>query len=255
MVTGLELFKEHFKGYSDHYVLIGGAACDLAMDAVGESFRVTKDLDIVLCLEKLTPEFVRLFWDFVKEGNYETRQKSTGKKLFYRFHSPAEKGYPFMLELFSRIPNALNDKRVGHLTPIPTEDDASSLSAILLNDDYYTFLQAGKIEINGVPVVRPEYIIPLKIKAWLDLTERKNIGERIDTRTINKHRADVFRLYRILVPDDIPRIDGQIADDLRQFASTVIEKCELPLTSYGYSRSIKSSTIIEEIRQAYGINT
>ena len=254
MVVGLEFFKEHFKGYEDHYVLIGGAACDLAMDAIGESFRTTKDLDIVICIESLTPDFISLFWDFVKAGNYEIRQKSTDKKLFYRFHSPAIKEYPFMLELFSRIPDALNFKGEGHLTPIPTEDEASSLSAILLNGDYYTFLQAGKTKTYGVPVVKPEYIIPLKAKAWLDLTQRKTAGEKIDTKTINKHRADIFRLYRILVPDDIPKIEGQIADDLRQFADTVITRSELPLNSYGYKRSTKSSTIITEIRQIYGIN-
>ncbi len=254
MVVGLGLFKEHFKGYEDHYVLIGGAACDLAMDAIGESFRVTKDLDIVICIESLTPDFISLFWDFVKAGNYETRQKSTDKKLFYRFHSPIKKRYPFMLELFSRIPDALKYKGEGHLTPIPTEEEASSLSAILLNNDYYAFLQAGKTKTYGVPVVRPEYIIPLKAKAWLDLTQRKAVGEQIDTRAINKHRADIFRLYRILVQDDIPKIEGQIADDLRLFTDTVIIKSELPLNSYGYNRSTKSSTIIAEIRQVYGIN-
>lgn len=32
MVIGLDLFVEHFRGYGDHYMLIGGAACDLAME-------------------------------------------------------------------------------------------------------------------------------------------------------------------------------------------------------------------------------
>jgi len=31
MVKGLEIFREHFRNYADRFVLIGGAACDIAM--------------------------------------------------------------------------------------------------------------------------------------------------------------------------------------------------------------------------------
>ena len=44
MVTGLELFKEHFRPYADNYVLIGGTACELALEEAGLPFRATKDL-------------------------------------------------------------------------------------------------------------------------------------------------------------------------------------------------------------------
>ena len=29
MVKGLDVFREHCKGFEDQYVLIGGAACDI----------------------------------------------------------------------------------------------------------------------------------------------------------------------------------------------------------------------------------
>ena len=35
MVKGLEVFREHFRNYADRYVLIGGAACDIAMTGAG----------------------------------------------------------------------------------------------------------------------------------------------------------------------------------------------------------------------------
>jgi len=50
MVNGLDRFQAHFAAYTDRYVLIGGTASSLAMEELGGSFRVTKDLDIVLCL-------------------------------------------------------------------------------------------------------------------------------------------------------------------------------------------------------------
>jgi hypothetical protein len=40
-----------------------------------------------------------------------------------------------MLELFSRQPDVLQVADGSHLTPLPVEEDASSLSAILLDND------------------------------------------------------------------------------------------------------------------------
>lgn len=47
MVRGLDVFREHFRAFSDRYVLIGGTACEIVMREAGLGFRVTKDLDIV----------------------------------------------------------------------------------------------------------------------------------------------------------------------------------------------------------------
>ena len=82
--------------------MIGGAACDVHMADNDTSFRATKDLDIVLLVEALTPEFGGQFWDFICAGQYEHRAKSTGKPQFYRFDKPQTPGYPSMLELFAR---------------------------------------------------------------------------------------------------------------------------------------------------------
>jgi hypothetical protein len=81
MVKGLDRFKEHFAEYSDRYVLIGGTASSMSMEEVGVEFRGTKDLDLVLCVEAFDPQFAEVFWEFIRLGKYETRQKSTGKRL------------------------------------------------------------------------------------------------------------------------------------------------------------------------------
>lgn len=79
MVEGLDKFADHFESYTDNYVLIGGTACDLAMQLVGQRFRATKDLDIVLFLEPRRDEFDSRFWDFVRAGGYQTRQQADGR--------------------------------------------------------------------------------------------------------------------------------------------------------------------------------
>jgi len=166
MVKGLDLFREHFKNFADRYVLIGGTACDLAMTEAGLTFRATKDLDIVLCVEALDGPFVRAFWAFVQAGGYQVQQKSTGQKQFYRFQKPANKNYPFMLELFARQLDVLQVAEGSHLTPLPVEEDVSSLSAILMDADYYRFIQAGRQYVGGLPVVGATHLIPLKARAW-----------------------------------------------------------------------------------------
>ena len=35
MILGIERFREWFRGYEDHYVIIGGTACDLLMAEEG----------------------------------------------------------------------------------------------------------------------------------------------------------------------------------------------------------------------------
>lgn len=251
MVRGLEKFREHFKGHTDKYILIGGAACDLAMDEVGSEFRATKDLDIVLCVEAIDTSFVSTFWEFIQAGHYNNRQKSTGKKLFYRFDSPEDNAYPLMLELFSRIPDALSHTGMGHLTPIPISDEVSSLSAILLDEVYYNFIHSGKRELNGLSIAGPEYIIPLKARAWLDLTERRTQGEKVDSKDIRKHKNDVFRLFSIVELDNKIETPDPVAADLKRFMDALsMEKIDLSTLGY---QSTTVEILFSKLKDYYGI--
>ena len=155
------------------------------MNELGLDFRATKDLDIVLCTEDIDGAFVRKFWQFVKEGGYEHQEKSTGNKQFYRCNKPSNTAFPFMLELFSRKPDEMVLEGDSQLTPIPVDEDVSSLLAILLDNDYYQCIENGRLIIDGVPILWPEYILPFKARAWLDLSARKNAGEKVDSKNIN----------------------------------------------------------------------
>lgn len=61
MVSGVESFRKWFAEYTDQYTIIGGTACDLLMSEDGLDFRATRDIDMVLIVESLTPEFGRGF--------------------------------------------------------------------------------------------------------------------------------------------------------------------------------------------------
>ena len=251
MVKGLGVFREHFRNFADHYVLIGGAACDIAMTSAGLAFRATKDLDIVLYLEALDAEFVRAFWEFVRAGGYEIQEKSTGEKQFYRFQKPTNTDYPFMLELFSRQPDVLQVPEGSHLTPLPIEEDVSSLSAILLDNDYYDFIRAGRQEIDGLPMVGAAQLIALKARAWLDLTEREKRGEKIDSKTIKKHKNDVFRLYQILDPATDPGAPEAVKKDIREFISRMHAE-DVDLKALGIRAGARDD-ILAEIARVYRV--
>ncbi|HEX2866581.1 MAG TPA: hypothetical protein VHO03_06045 [Ignavibacteriales bacterium] len=217
MVMGIDVFKEYFKDHNDKYVLIGGAACDILMGEMGLEFRTTKDIDIILIIEALDPEFGRVFWNFIKKGGYENIQKSTNEKEFYRFNKPRNSDFPFMIELFSRKPDILQIPEGATLSAIPFDEEVSSLSAILLDAEFYKFIINGRREIDGLPLIDKEYLIPMKVRAFLDLSNKKEKGEKVDNDDIKKHRRDVFRLLNILTPGTRVELPQLIADDMNVF--------------------------------------
>lgn len=218
MVKGLEIFKRFFENYKEQYVLIGGAACDILLEDVDRSFRATKDLDLVLIVEALMPEFGKTFWDFIEEGGYQNRSGSSGEPQFYRFDKPKALGFPYMLELFSRQPANLSiNGKEQILTPLHIDDEVSSLSAILLDDSYYQMLLEGRRELNGFMLLGPEYLMVFKAKAWLDLSDKKKSGAQVDMADIKKHKNDIARLATILEARTMPSLPEEVRKDMERF--------------------------------------
>lgn len=217
MVVGLESFKKWFKDYEEQYVIIGGTACSLLMMDEGLDFRATKDLDMVLIIETITPEFGKCFWEYILNAEYEHKNKSTGLPQFYRFSHPRSREYPFMIELFTKHVKGIYLPDDAVLTPLPMDEDISSLSAILLDEDYYHLLSDGKIKIDDISILEAKYLILFKAKAWLDLTNRKRNGEHVDSKNIRKHKNDVFRLSMLLTPNEKVNMNIKIKQDMKNF--------------------------------------
>ena len=217
MVKGLELFRERFREFADSFTLIGGAACDEWFTSQGLPFRATKDLDIVLIIESLDPAFVRALRVFIGEGEYEIRQRTGGSPVLYRFAKPKQAAFPAMLELFSRKPDGLTLDRGQAIALMPAGAEQHSLSALLLNDDFYSLIQTHREIRHALPVATVTALIPLKAHAWLNLSKLKVAGAEIDSRDIAKHRNDVFRLAGTLPGVAGPALPVSIIADLTQF--------------------------------------
>lgn len=249
MVHGLDVFLDHFAGYESEYTLIGGVACMMVIGQAGLDFRATKDLDIVLCCEALTDNFVQAVWTFVRKGGYEAQETSEGDPRFYRFHRPTEAAYPTMLELFSRQPEQVEVPVDSRQTPIPISESISSLSAILLDDTYYEFLMSNRQLVEGVPIVSADCLVPLKARAWLDLTERRDSGEKIDSRAIKKHKNDVFRVAQVLDPSAMVRAPQRVCEDVAIFLSRV--EAEPPNLSHLGTQGISCAEIVAMLARRY----
>ncbi len=140
----------------------------------------------------------------------------------------------------------------SQLTPIPLDEAVSSLSAILLDDVYYAFIQAGRREVDGLPWVGEDRLIPLKAIAWLELTARKEQGAKVDAKDVRKLLNDVLRLSQLLAPTTRIPLDKKIRDDMARFltaaaADTTIDTKALQLGN------VPLDELVARIAQAYEI--
>ena len=258
MVGGLPIFRKHFAGYEDSFVLIGGVACDEWFTHLHRRFRATEDIDMVLILGGDQPRFFKHFWAFVKEAGYEVRLKADGKKTLYGFEKPRSLDSPKVIELFSNAPMEIEPFPGQRIIPIPAGEEVSSLSAILMDEDYYRFLMGQRDLVDDLPLIKPAGLIVLKAKAWLDLSARRAAGDKsVDEDDVNKHRSDVFRLASILPVGESIELPTALAADLGRFLAA------FPATAPEWPailQSLKSSGIrmaaddlLRTLREHFGI--
>ena len=157
-----------------------------------------------------------------------------------------------MVELFARAPDGLQPAEGSQLTPIPLDEAVASLSAILLDEVYYAFIMAGRREVDGLPWVGEDRLIPLKAIAWLELTARKEQGAKVDAKDVRKHLNDVLRLSQLLAPATRISVDKKIGDDMMRFliavaADTSIDPKTLQLGN------VAVAELVTRIAQAYEI--
>ncbi|MEA3424145.1 MAG: hypothetical protein U9Q80_10180 [Bacillota bacterium] len=103
-------------------------------------------------------------------------------------------------EILSRKPSILTEREPGSIIPMILEEKIVSLSAILLNKEYYQFIMNLRFEIDGMIVADERCLIPLKARAWLDLKQRK---QAVRTKDIKKHKNDIYRMTQLLTNTSI----------------------------------------------------
>lgn len=254
MVRGLDKFREYFENFTESYIVIGGTACDIHETQFAQNPRATKDIDMILVVEALSDEFVERFWQLIRDGNYGSRNVGTNENNheYYRFKNPADHSFPYQLELFSRRLGMIHIPEDAHLTPIPTGEDLSSLSAILMDDQYYHFTLEHSADVDGIHIAKLEALICLKAKAYLEMVERKEKEGVGDAKDIRKHKNDVYRLATMLAvttPIDLPtNLHSHLVDFLKATAD------DLPNADFFKSAGAAGVTgemAVEQIRKSF----
>lgn len=228
MVIGIEKFKEAFADYVDNYVIIGGTACDFVLRDTTMRPRATDDINMILIVEKMTPEFGTAFWNFIKEGEYSNGQRKRGEDKtpvyeLYRFENP-KGGYPVKIELLSRHSDLLGEPSSGfHIEPIPFEEEVSSLSAIMMDDDFYELTIENSFIEDGLRIASPAALICLKAKAFLNLRTEKAAGRIVNSKDIKKHRNDVLKLIATASFPEPIIVSLSVRNSIEQYAAAITE--------------------------------
>ena len=206
-MEGLDKFRDAFANFSDNYIIIGGTACNIAMTGTTMRPRTTHDIDIIVIVENMTPEFAKCFWNFVKEAGYrpEKCKHTDNEKPKYELYRSlyGKKGYPEMIELLARRVDFLLEPTDLTIEPLPIDENTSSLSAIVMDDDFYHFTIAHSQLTDGIRHATPAALIALKAKAYLNLLHDKKSGKHVNSKDIKKHRSDVLKNVAIIEESSI----------------------------------------------------
>ncbi|MCB0321999.1 MAG: hypothetical protein KDD69_00450 [Bdellovibrionales bacterium] len=183
----------------------------------GVRARATKDIDLVL-LSNPNISFAEKLRAYVRSGGYEISLSEDEKVKNYRFNKPKDEQYPFQIEILSTSAFEFELRPGQQIIPIETSHGLGSLSAILMDKDYHDLVRSDVLIIHKLPVAGISSLIPLKARAFLDLSKRREKGEGVKGTDIAKHRKDVFRLVSVLPEQNISLPDS-VATDLREFFS------------------------------------
>lgn len=223
-MVGLDKFREAFADYSDNYVVIGGTACDIVLSDTIMQPRATHDIDMIVIVENMTLAFGERFWNFVREAGYRPEKRrqqenSPSQYELYRFLD-GKPGYPEMIELLSRHPDVLGEPKGLVIEPLPIGDDVSSLSAIIMDEDFYQFTITNSILTDGIRHAYAVALIALKAKAYLNLLKDKSEGRHVNTKDIKKHRSDVLKNV-VTVEDDHVAAPESIVTCVKDFVASI----------------------------------
>ncbi len=247
MIRGLDHFRERFKNYSDDFILVGGVASYVLLDEAGAArVRPTKDLDIVLMM-KPSEGFLNTLINYIKEGKYKVQKGDNGQAIFYRFLGPKNEEFPIMLELFATADNGLELYKDQHIIPITTPTEVESLSAILLDDEYYALMKKNTVEKDGINLLNPFALIPFKAKAYLEIKNRKE-----DSKNWKKHRGDIINLVVTFLNEETQeKLAGKVRAHFLEFMEQLKKEINVEIIKGACKQKIAREEIISLLEKTF----
>lgn len=103
--------------------------------------------------------------------------------------------------------------------------------------------------VEGIAILDTAYLIPFKAKAWLDLSDRKEAGEHVDSKNIRKHKNDVFRLTELLDITQRVQTPFGVFEDIKTFIQKMRME-DINVKQLGIVGKDKK-TILDELEEIY----
>lgn len=257
-IHGIERIREYLGAFNGNYIIIGGTATNIILDANSIMGRATHDIDMIVVCEAMSADYIKRFWEMIRAAGYQPgiiKTKDGLKRTFYRFDNPKDKSFPKYIELFCRVPDTITVPDNIHLVHLSNEADyLSSFSAIMMNDDYYHFAVSHSTELHGVQVLDKFALIALKAKAYVSNFDRKSTGGHVQQDDIDKHKKDVYRISFIL-DENNERVElpESIKHDMRIFIN-YIERNPINTLSLAKHMGVNNLTqteLIERLNQVF----
>lgn len=208
--AGLSHFEHYFRELKENYVVVGGFATimllDKEMDAHGKA---TYDIDLVL-LTTTSTQMADKIKSYVKEGGYTIQKGQKEEYQYFRFVDPEVDGFAKEIELFAAEEYGIELDEGQRIIPIDPDEGLYSLSAIMLDKEYFEMIKNNIVDIDGVPCSNSQATILLKMSAMYDLYHRED-------KKWKKHRRDILKLALLLTGDERIVLTGRMIDDVNFF--------------------------------------
>ena len=208
---GLSHFQQYCKDLEDMYVVVGGFATVLLLDeGLGDGHgKATHDIDLVL-LTTSSVEMSQRIKQYVQEGKYEIQKGDKDQYHYYRFVKPETEGFAKEIELFASNENDLNLDDNQRIIPIDPEEGLYSLSAIMLDPEYFEMIK-NNVSMSAIaPCTNTQATIMLKMSAFFDLRARND-------NKWKKHRQDILKLSLLLTGEERVQMTGKMMEHFESF--------------------------------------
>ena len=120
-----------------------------------------------------------------------------------------------------------------------------------MDDDYYSFTLEHSQDIEEIHIASPEALICLKAKAYTEMLDRKEQGEQVDGRDIEKHKKDIFRLIAMLPQSAHFELPGKLRQDIERFCERVGELPNLDFFESSGLRGLNAAQLMELLHRAF----